>query len=146
MPTLSKIREYQAAPYTAPAAVLDEGAWQAWRTKGRLQEERRADTRLEALKVVSIVGLFAATALWSFIGPYEVALRFSVASAAIVVMLPVFRSRHYTLAVLLGAVALLYNPVVPLFTASGDLQRVLLVIAAAPFIASLKWWDGRKPR
>jgi hypothetical protein len=144
MPTLNETRGSQTAVLPPPAASFDERAWQAWLTRGRLQDERRARTRLEAVKIVSILSLFAAAAFWPYVAPYEVVLRFAVTIAAGFVMLHAVRSRHYVLATLLGATALLYNPVVQLFAASGEFTRVLLVMSATPFILSLDWWNTRR--
>jgi uncharacterized protein DUF6804 len=146
MATLDEIRESRSAAHPPPATPLDERAWQAWLTKGRLLEERSARVRLETVKLASIAGLLAGAGLWSYIEPYEIALRFGVAAAAIFVMFHALRSRRHIFAALFGALALLYNPVLPLFSASGDLQRLLLAIGATPFIASLGWRDVRIPR
>src|SRR5581483_513728 len=137
MPSLNETLEFPSAAQPRPAPAFDEAAWQAWLTKGRLQHERSARTRLEALKIVSILGLLAAAAFWPYVAPYEVALRFAVALAAVSLLLHAARSRRYVLAGLFGAIAVLFNPVVQLFAASADWKRFLLVISATPFILSL---------
>ena len=144
MPTLDKLQESHSTTQSPPA-TLDEVGWEAWRTKGRLQEERRSRVRVEVVKAASIVGLLAAAALWSYVAPYEIAVRFAVAAASIFVMFQALRSRHYVLAALFGALVLLYNPIVPVFNASDDLQRFLLAISSTPFIVSLGWKDARQP-
>lgn len=136
----------QAITHAPPATTLDERAWQTWLTKGRLQEEHSSRVRVEAVKVASIIGLLTAAALWSYVAPYEIVLRFAVAAASLFVMFHALRSGHFVLGVLFGAVALLYNPIMPLFAASGDLQRVLLAIGSTPFIASLGWRNVRIAR
>jgi hypothetical protein len=85
---------------------LGQAVWQAWLTKGRLQEERSTRHRLEAVRVASIVGLLAAAGPWSYVAPYEIALRFGVAAASIFVMFHALRSRHYAFAAVFGALAL----------------------------------------
>ena len=146
MPTVDILREPQTLTHAPPATKLDERAWQAWLTKGRLQEEQSSRVRLEAVKIVSIVGLLTAAALWSYVAPHEIVLRFAVAAASLFVMFHALRSGHSVLGVLFGAVALVYNPIMPLFTASGDLQRVLLAVGSTPFIASLGWRNLRIAR
>src|ERR1051326_2543118 len=106
--------------------------------------KRGARIRLETVKIVSILGLFASAVFWPYVASYEAVLRFAVVMAAAFVLLHAVRSRHYVLATLLGAVALLYNPMAPLFPTSGDLERVLLVMSATPFILSLGWRDMRR--
>jgi hypothetical protein len=76
-------------------------------------------------------------ALWSRLGSYDVVFRFIVAGGAIVVMVHTIHARHYAFAALFGALALLYNPVAPVFSFSGDWQRVIAVVSAGPFVASL---------
>ena len=145
MPTLDGLRESRSATY-ASAAVLDERAWQTWLTKGRLQEERSSRIRLEIVKLAAIGVLLAAAALWSYVAPYEIALRFAVAAASIFVMFHALGARRYAFAAVFGTLGLLYNPIWPLFSASGNVQSLLLAIGSAPFIASLGWRDLRKPR
>lgn len=45
--------------------------------------------------------------------------------------------------VLFAALALLYNPVAPVFSFSGDWQRALLIASAIPFGVSLTWRKQR---
>ena len=127
-------------PFTKP---LDEEVWQAWVAKGRARERRSSAARVKAAKWVSIAGLLAAAGLWSHLTPYEVVVRFIVACSAMVVMFQAFHARHYAVAAVFGALALLYNPVAPAFTFSGDWQRALVVASAVPFVASLAWRNAR---
>jgi hypothetical protein len=146
MPTLNATKESRSKWQPPPMQPLDETVWQAWLTKGRRQEARSARTRLETVKMASIVGLLGAAGVWPYVAPYEVLLRFAVALAAVFVMFNAFQGGHYTFAALLGAVALLYNPVAPVFRLSDDWQRFLLVASAIPFIASLGWRNVRTRR
>jgi hypothetical protein len=70
-------------------------------------------------------------------------VRFIVASGATFVMFQTARARQYAFAAVFGALALLYNPVAPVFSFSGDWQRAVVLSSAFPFIASLA---GRKER
>jgi len=143
MPTLN---ETARSPIVAqpPLAVLNPAAWQAWIAKGYRLDAKRARTRLETVKILSILCLLAAAALWPYLVPYEVIFRFAATMAACYIMLHAIRSRHYVLAGLFGVIALLYNPLAQLFPASDDLKRVLLAISATPFIVSLGWRDTEK--
>jgi hypothetical protein len=76
---------------------------------------------MTAVKSVSIVALLAAAGLWPHGMPYEVVVRFVVAAGA-----------------LLAVLALLYDPVVPVFSFSGDWQRGLVVASALPFVVSFR--------
>jgi hypothetical protein len=66
-----------------------------------------------------------------------------VAASAIVVMLQSFHEPRYVVAAGLGGLALLYNPVVPVFAFSGDWQRAAVVASTIPFAASLAWRNER---
>jgi 4-hydroxybenzoate polyprenyltransferase len=133
-------REIRELSLTKP---LDEAVWQGWLEKGRAQERRSSAARVKAVKWVSIAGLLAAAGLWSYLPPYEVVVRFIVAASAVVVMFHAFHTKHYTFAALFFALALLYNPVVPVFSFSGDWQRALVVASSVPFVASLAWGNVR---
>lgn len=116
---------------------LDEAAWQAWAEKGRARDRRSSAARLMAVKWVSLAALCVVAGVWSHLAPYDVVARFVVAAGAIVLMLHAIHAERYGLAVGFGTLALLYNPVVPVFGFSGDWQRVAVVVSAAPFVASL---------
>jgi hypothetical protein len=53
-------------------------------------------------------------------------------------------SRRHALAALFAGLALLYNPVLPVFSFSGGWQRVMVVASAAPFAALLAWRNTKK--
>jgi hypothetical protein len=58
-------------------------------------------------------------------------------------MFQAFRARSYAFAAVFGGLALLYNPVAPAFSLSGDWHRYLVVVSALPFVASLAWRNAR---
>jgi hypothetical protein len=115
----------------------EETSWQAWVAKGRARDNRSSAARVKAVKWVSLLVLLAVAALWSDLTPYDVVARFIVAAGAIIVMLHTFHAQHYALAAVFGSLALLYNPVVPVISFSGDWQRAVVVASTAPFVASL---------
>ena len=124
-----------------PAKSRDEAVWKAWVAKGRTRDRRSSAARVNAAKWVSIAALLIAAALWSELAAYEVVVKFVVAAGAIAVMLSLVRARCYPFAAVFGALALLYNPVVSVFSFSGDWQRAVVVASAAPFVATLtKRW------
>ena len=53
-------------------------------------------------------------------------------------------ARRYAVVAVAGALVLLYNPLAPLFELSGDWQRAVLVVAAAPLLCALIWPDMRR--
>lgn len=143
MSVLVELKEPRSRWQSPPAKPLDEAVWQAWIAKGQAHDQRGSDARGKAVKWLSIAGLLAAAGLWSRVAPYEVVVRFIVAAGAIAVMLQTLHARQYAFAVVFGALALLYNPVAPVFGLSGDWPRALVVTSAVPFVASLAWRNGR---
>jgi len=120
-----------------PSKRLDEAVWQAWVEEGRARERRNTAARFTAVKWVALAGLAVVAGLWSNLGPYDVVTRFVVAAGGIALMFHAIPAGHYTLAAIFGALALLYNPLAPVFSFSGGWQRALVVASAGPFVAAL---------
>ncbi len=120
-----------------PVRPLEEEVWQAWLARGRAQDRRRSAAFTQGIKWASIAGLLAALGHWPHLGAYDLAVRFVVAAGATAMVFQAIRSRDYLVAVVFGALVLLYNPVAPVFGFSGQWQTALVVVSAVPFIASL---------
>jgi len=86
---------------------------------------------------VVVVGLFAAAGAGSLLLSGAIVTRFLVATGAIMVMLQALTLRKYVFASVFAALMLLYNPVAPVFSFSGDWQRGLVAVSAIPFLMSL---------
>jgi len=97
---------------------LDEGVWQAWVEKGRARDRRNSAARLMAVKWVSLAALVVVAGVWSHLAPYDSVARFIVAAGALVVMFHAIHKGHYAFAAVFGTIALLYNPVAPVFNFS----------------------------
>ena len=132
-----ELQESQTVWVAPESRPLDEAVWQAWAEKGRAQDRRGSAARMKAVKWVSLAGLLAVAAFWSRLTPYDVVVRFILTAGAIIMMFHAFRAKHYAIAVVFGALSLLYNPVAPVFTFSGDWPRAVVLASAAPFVASL---------
>ena len=131
-----------AATWEAPAVKpLDEAVWQAWKAKGRARDRQGRETRIKALKWGSIVALLVVAGLWSQLVSYEIVIRCVLAAAAVGMMFETFNKRQYALGAVFAALALLYNPVAPVFSFSGTWQRALVGATAIPFVTSLAWRD-----
>lgn len=146
MSTRSGLQELWEVLEPPPAKPLDEAVWQAWLEKGRARDRRNSATRMVAVVWASLAGLVVVAALWSHLGPYDVAARFVLAAGAIAVMFHAIHAGRYALAAVFAAVALLYNPVVPVFSFSGDWPRAVVLVSALPFVASLTAPIVRKER
>jgi hypothetical protein len=131
-----------ATTWEAPAVKpLDEAVWQAWKAKGRARDRQGLETRIKVLKWGSIVALLAVAGLWSQLESYDILIRCVLAAAAGVMTFEAFNQRQYALVAVFAALALLYNPVAPVFSFSGNWQRALVLATAIPFVTSLAWRD-----
>jgi hypothetical protein len=72
---------------------------------------------------------------------YDIVIRCVLAAAAVAMIFEAFHNRQYASGAVCAALALLYNPVAPVFSFSGNWQRGLVVATAIPFITSLAWRD-----
>ena len=124
--------------WEAPAVKpLDEAAWQAWKAKGRARDRQGRKTRIKALTWGSIVTFLAVAGLWSQLVSYEIVIRYVLAAVAGGMTFEAFHKRQYALGAVLAALVLIYNPVAPVFSFSGNWQRTLIVASIIPFVASL---------
>jgi hypothetical protein len=135
--------EIRALP---PPTQLDEAVWQAWLDEGRAREKCNSAARLTAVKWASLAALLVVAGLWSRLAPYDVVARFILSAGAIVVMFHAIHAQQYVLAVMFAAVAVLYNPVAPVFSFSGDWLRAVVLVSAIPFVASLTARNARTAR
>jgi hypothetical protein len=130
------------ATWEAPAVEpLDEAVWQAWKAKGRARDRQGRETRLKALKWGSIVALLAVAGLWSQLTSYEILIRCVLAAVAGGMMFEALNKRQYGLGAVFAGLALLYNPVAPVFSFTGNWQRALVFATAIPFVKLLAWRD-----
>jgi len=130
--------------WAPPAAKpLDETVWEAWSARGRAQDRRSSAARISAVKWASIAVLIGAAGLWSHLAPFEIVVRFLVTASAMVVLFQALQARYYTVSAVFGALAVFYNPVVPVFSFSNGWQRAVVAASALPFVLSLPWRDKR---
>lgn len=126
--------------WVAPEAKpLDPAVWQSWVAKGQAADERSSINLLRIMKGVSIAGLLGAALVWSRAAPFDIVIRFLVVAGAVSVTLQALRTERYLFAVVFALLAVLFNPIAPVFGFSGGWQRALLVASAAPFVASMAW-------
>jgi hypothetical protein len=135
------VKNPTAAWESPPAKPLDEAVWQAWKAKGRARDTQGRKTRIRALKWGSIAALLTVAGLWSQLTPYEIVIRCVLAAAAAGMMFEAFNNRQYALGIVFAGLAVIYNPIAPVFSFSGNWQRALVVASAIPFVTSLAWRD-----
>ena len=138
------VKESTTAWESPPVKPLDEAVWQAWKAKGCAQDRQGRETRIKALKWGSIVALLAVAGLSSQLASYDLVIRCVLAAVAVGMVFEAFNRRQYALAAVFAGLALLYNPVAPVFDFSGNWQRVLVVLSAVPFAASLARRDMKE--
>jgi hypothetical protein len=139
------VGQKQVTPAWESPAVkpLDEAIWQAWKAKGRAQDRQRRETSIRALKWGSIVALVVVAVLWSQLTSYGIWIGCVLAAASVGMMVEAFKKRQYAFGVVFAGLALLYNPVAPMFDFAGTWQRALVVASAIPFVSSLTWRDRK---
>jgi hypothetical protein len=146
MPTVVESVKSPSAWAPPAARPLDEAVWRAWVERGRTQDRRTTAAQVKAVKWTSITALLAAAGIWSQLVPFEAVVRFLVTASAMVVVFQAFQARHYAGAAVFGGLALIYNPLAPVFSFSGDWQRAVVVASAVPFVVSIAWPNGRNAR
>jgi hypothetical protein len=90
-----------------------------------------------AVKWVWLAGLAVVAGLWSRLAPYDVLARYILAAGAIVMTFHAVHAERYALGVVFAGIALLYNPVAPVLSFSGDWPRAAVFASAIPFVVSL---------
>lgn len=139
MTAVVELHEARAEWQTTRAATLDETAWALWMEKGRIQQRRGAAARVRAVTWVSAAMLLAAAGLWSILPLYQTASGLIVAACAMFLMIQAAHAKRHGVALVFGALVMLYNPLAPLLSLAGDWQRPLVAISAVPFIATFAW-------
>jgi len=91
----------------------------------------------QVMKWISIVALLLAVAFWSSASTYQIELNVVVSMAAVVIAVQAFQTRKYRWAIGFLAIALLFNPAVPVFRLAGSVGIALVVLSIAPFAISL---------
>lgn len=127
-----------------PVKPLNEDIWQAWLAKGVARDKRSSAAFVLALKCGLVAVLLLTALLWTRLPPFEVVVRFIVGAGALILMVQAVKAKRYVLGAILGALAVLYNPVAPVFALAGDWQRVLVIASTAPIIVSLGWLNERQ--
>jgi hypothetical protein len=128
---------------------VDEIVWQAWLKKNLLEEKPDAAARIKVV-TLGCIGVLIGTAVVSpyilvpYVSTYQAVVRFAIGVGAAVIMFKAFRVRQYAFTGLFAAIVLLFNPVLPTFSFSGN--SAILLASVLPFVASLVLMKERAPR
>lgn len=93
--------------------------------------------RTRLVKWLCIASLFVPFVSWRWIADYQLPLRVAVCSGAAVVAHQAFHSARNGCALCFLSLALLFNPVIPIFPLAGRLGFGAMALAAALFGVSL---------
>ena len=137
MPKSVAVKKSTPAWESPTVKPLDEAVWQAWKARGRAQDRKGRETRMNALKCGSIVALLALATFWSRLTAYDILIRCGLTAAAVGMMFETFNKRQYELGTVFAGLAFIYNPIAPVFSFSGDWQRAVIIASTIPFITSL---------
>jgi hypothetical protein len=91
----------------------------------------------QVMKWVSIAALLLAVVFWNSGANFQLELKLVVSVAAAVVLIQAFQAKKYRWAAGFLAIALLFNPVVPVFRLAGGFSLSLVVLSMAAFAVSL---------
>lgn len=91
----------------------------------------------QVMKWFSIAALLLSVVFWSSASNYQIELNVVVSIAAAVVLIQAFQAKKYGWAIGFLAIALLFNPALPVFRLAGGLGITLVVLSIAPFAISL---------
>lgn|SRR5512147_1960677 len=112
-------------------------SWRDWQERNHLQDLRGLALRAKLTKYASIVVLLLAVVFWSYAADYQAVLGFVVCAGAVRVAFLAAAVRRYDWASLFIGMALLYNPVFPLFALTGRVAFFLVIASITAFAASL---------
>lgn len=112
-------------------------SWLAWQEKNHLQDVRGVNLRAKLTRYAAIAVLLVTILLWSRAADYQVFVSFAVCAGAVRVAFLAAAERKYGWAVLFAGMALLYNPLLPVFALSGLLELFIVLASAAAFAVSL---------
>jgi len=88
----------------------------------------------QTMKWGSIVGLLVAAMSWHTGANYQLLLDLAVTVGAIVVIRQAVRAKQYLWASGFVGMALLLNPMVPVFTPAGNLMLLLFLVGLSPLV------------
>ena len=125
MPNTVSIESPSQAP-DFPSIPLDEDVWNAWMRKNVRLEREHAASRTQKIRWICLVvlvgaAIFSASFFTTADSGYQVSVRFVIMLGGLAVVLQGVRTRQYAFAALFAALMLLFNPIMPAFSFSGNL-------------------------
>ena len=112
-------------------------SWHDWQERNLLQDLRGVALRAKLTKYASMAALLLAVVFWSYAPNYQAWLGFAVCAGAARVAFLAADARKYDWATLFVGMAVLYNPVFPLFALTDRVAFFLVIASIIAFAASL---------
>jgi hypothetical protein len=94
----------------------------------------------KTMKWGSVVGLLLAALSWHAGATYRLLLALALSAGAIVVVRQAAQVKQYLWASGFVGMALLLNPIVPVFTPAGNLMLLLFLVALSPIVIICAAW------
>lgn len=138
--------EWQAPP-PADASLsvkqLDGSMWRAWSEKNSFADANANSQRWRSMQWSYIAVLLAVTALWPYAIHFQLFLRVILMSGAVIVGMLAARQHRFAFAAMFAGVALLYNPLVPVFELSGTWNWLIVLASGIPFVTAAMVLNSR---
>ena len=112
-------------------------SWHDWQERNHLQDLRGVALRAKLTKYAAMVVVLLAVLFWSYAAEYQAVLGLVVCAGTVRIAFLAAAARKYDWASLFIGMALLYNPVFPLFALNGPAAFFLVIASITPFAASL---------
>ena len=112
-------------------------SWDDWQERNLLQEMHGVALRATLTKCASIAVLLLALVFWGYAADYQAVLGFVVCAGAVRVAFLAAAARQYEWVTLFAGMAVLYNPVFPLFALTGHWAFIFVIASITAFAASL---------
>jgi hypothetical protein len=120
-----------------PANEMGGISWHDWLERNRREELRGVALRARLTKYAAMAALLLSVVFWGSAADYQAVLGFAVCAGAVRVTFLAAAARKYDWASLFIGMALLYNPVFPVFALTGPGAFFLVIASITPFAASL---------
>lgn len=122
---------------------LDDSMWRAWSEKSSFADAKANSRRLKSVEWFCIAVLLAITVLWPHAIHFQLFLRVTLMFGAVIVGMQAARQHRFVLAAVFGGVALLYNPLAPVFELSGTWHWLIVLSSAIPFVTAAMVLNSR---
>ena len=122
-----------------PSAELNEAAWSAWQMRHAASDRKQAGAIMLGVKCISLALLLLAVFFSGYAAPHHLWVRFVISLTAIVIACQAWDLKRYVFLLGFAAIAVIFNPVVPMFPIDAMVRSSVPSFAALAFVASIVW-------